>query len=166
MPPTGTSGYFLYLEVHMVGLLLQPPHTFTQIHNHTHTKAHSMFTISSLLNNPNPQMHPSIPPCALCCHRPSDFPHSHVWQRMNHGPGERENVSFHSIRLTATRTLFICSLILSLFQFDQIWMHSLMCDARNISVHSGCQNHTERETRACRVTPTYTNSETHRNALW
>lgn len=35
MPHTDTSGYSLYLKVHMVRLLLQPPHSVT--HNKTHT---------------------------------------------------------------------------------------------------------------------------------
>lgn len=44
----------------------------------------------------------------------------------------RQNASFRSIRLTVPRTLSICSLILSLFQFDQMWMLSLICDATKI----------------------------------
>lgn len=69
-------------------------------------------------------LHPSIPPWALCCPIYPIF--FMLWSdRANHSLEERK-LSFHSSRLTAPSTLSMCSLILSLFQLDQIWMRSLM----------------------------------------
>lgn len=129
----------------------------------THTNAHihffSVYNFPTVFSphSPSASLHPIMSSLLSLL---SDFPHSHVWQRLNHRLGERK-LPFHSIRLTAPQTLSICSLILSLFHLDQIWMHSLMCDTAKISVYTGCQNHTERETWPFRDDLTCTNWETH-----
>lgn len=115
MPHTDTSGYSLYLKVHMVRLLLQPRHSVTQKKPHTHF----LFIISPLFSPPTPHLHPFTPPCALCCAL-HPIPLILMCDRERISAWERENCPFHSIRLTAPQTLSICSLILSLFQFDQI----------------------------------------------
>lgn len=129
----------------------------------TNSYMHSLVTISHVSLSSLHQ-HPHSPPCALCCPF-RHFPHSHDWWGASHRLRERK-LSFHSIRLTAPQTVSICSLNLSLFQLDPMWMHSLMCDASTkIFVRTGCQNHTEKETWACRDTLTCTKTETHTHQM-
>lgn len=134
---------------------------FSHLTKNTNSHARSVYYFSTCPSPHSPSASLLQPTMCSVLPPPSNLPRSHDWRKQVTASERERKLSFHSIRLTAPRTVSICSLILSLFQLDPIWMRSLMCDAAKIFVHTGCQNHTEKETWACRDILTCTKTETH-----
>lgn len=115
MPHTNNGGFSFHLKV---PAWPHTQHSFYRTHRRAPQKnAHTLFLFAifpTFLPPPSASHHEL---CVVPLSRPFSFIH---WSdRVNHSPGERK-LPFHSIRLTATPALSICSLILSLFQLDQI----------------------------------------------